>query len=267
MMRSKTPVSALPLVVGAALSFAVVQQALADNLEVTPSGVGINTASPTAALDVRSSKAVSTDDDFALTSTNQGKAKFTFTTAGSLPNGAAFNYNGNALSPGGLFAINLMESDGTFGGAELRLNGAGNLVVTGTISSSSSRTVKDQIGAVDVHQVLASIADLPIARWNYKEDETVAHIGPMAEDFHAAFAVGSDDKHISMVDSDGVALAAIQALNQNQKSSEGQVAALKRQLEEKTQSLEALRHVADEQREAISALQARLDALEQSLTK
>ena len=36
----------------------------------------------------------------------------------------------------------------------------------------------------------------------------------MAQDFHAAFAVGQDDKHISMVDADGVALAAIQGLNQ-----------------------------------------------------
>ena len=32
--------------------------------------------------------------------------------------------------------------------------------------------------------------------------------------FHAAFSVGQDDKHISMVDADGVALAAIQGLNQ-----------------------------------------------------
>ncbi len=36
----------------------------------------------------------------------------------------------------------------------------------------------------------------------------------MAQDFYAAFGVGMDDKHISMVDADGVALAAIQGLNQ-----------------------------------------------------
>jgi hypothetical protein len=35
----------------------------------------------------------------------------------------------------------------------------------------------------------------------------------MAQDFYAAFAVGQDDKHISTVDADGVALAAIQGLN------------------------------------------------------
>jgi trimeric autotransporter adhesin len=32
----------------------------------------------------------------------------------------------------------------------------------------------------------------------------------MAQDFHAAFQVGDDDKHITTVDADGVALAAIQ---------------------------------------------------------
>jgi hypothetical protein len=36
----------------------------------------------------------------------------------------------------------------------------------------------------------------------------------VAQDFQAAFAVGPDDKHIATVDADGVALAAIQGLNQ-----------------------------------------------------
>ena len=40
------------------------------------------------------------------------------------------------------------------------------------------------------------------------------HMGPMAQDFHAAFGLGTDDKHIATVDADGVALAAIQGLNQ-----------------------------------------------------
>ena len=37
----------------------------------------------------------------------------------------------------------------------------------------------------------------------------------MAQDFHAAFGLnGADDKHIATVDEEGVALAAIQGLNQ-----------------------------------------------------
>ena len=36
----------------------------------------------------------------------------------------------------------------------------------------------------------------------------------MAQSFYAAFAVGEDDRHIATIDADGVALAAIQGLNQ-----------------------------------------------------
>jgi hypothetical protein len=35
----------------------------------------------------------------------------------------------------------------------------------------------------------------------------------MAQDFYAAFKVGEDDKHITSIDEDGVALAAIKALH------------------------------------------------------
>ncbi len=40
----------------------------------------------------------------------------------------------------------------------------------------------------------------------------------MAQDFHAAFGVGSDDTHIANVDADGVARAAIQGVNEKVKS-------------------------------------------------
>jgi hypothetical protein len=54
---------------------------------------------------------------------------------------------------------------------------------------------------------------LPIQSWSYRDDDPrVRHIGPMAQDFAAAFAVGDDDRHIHTVDASGVALAAIQAL-------------------------------------------------------
>lgn len=39
-----------------------------------------------------------------------------------------------------------------------------------------------------------------------------AETGPIAQDFHAAFGPGIDDRHIVTVDTDGVALAAIQGL-------------------------------------------------------
>jgi hypothetical protein len=69
---------------------------------------------------------------------------------------------------------------------------------------------------------LASLAEIPIATWNYKaQDDSIRHMGPAAQDFSAAFGLGESDTGISTVDADGVALAAIQGLYQ---LSQGQVA-------------------------------------------
>ncbi len=54
---------------------------------------------------------------------------------------------------------------------------------------------------------------LPIERWSYKA-ETARHVGPMAQDFAAAFGLGADDRHIFPLDAGGVALAAIQGLHE-----------------------------------------------------
>jgi hypothetical protein len=66
---------------------------------------------------------------------------------------------------------------------------------------------------VDKHDLLKRVAQLEITSWSYRwEDRSVRHIGPMAQDFHAAFGVGESDRRISLVDGLGVAMAAIQAL-------------------------------------------------------
>ena len=81
---------------------------------------------------------------------------------------------------------------------------------------TSDRNAKENFTAVNPREVLAKVASLPVTEWNYKTDSKgVQHIGPMAQDFQAAFGLnGADDKHISVVDEGGVALAAIQGLNQ-----------------------------------------------------
>ena len=54
---------------------------------------------------------------------------------------------------------------------------------------------------------------MPIREWNYKaQDAAVRHVGPTAQDFHAAFGLGEDPLRISTIDADGIALAAVQAL-------------------------------------------------------
>jgi hypothetical protein len=76
----------------------------------------------------------------------------------------------------------------------------------------SDRNAKEAFAPVDPRAVLTAVLTLPIERWSYK-GETVRHLGPMAQDFTAAFGLGADDRHIFPLDASGVALAAIQGLH------------------------------------------------------
>jgi hypothetical protein len=101
----------------------------------------------------------------------------------------------------------------------------------GSWSSASDREMKDNITPVDGREILEKVADLQIARWNYKaQDPDVRHIGPMSQDFMAAFGVGESDKHITAVDADGVALVAIQGLYQLLKEKDAELAELRARL-------------------------------------
>jgi hypothetical protein len=88
--------------------------------------------------------------------------------------------------------------------------------------------------------VLDAVTSLPLSKWHYKsEPAEIQHIGPMAQDFKAAFGVGADDTHIFQIDADGVSFAAIQALAHrleavmaSQRSLERENADLRAQVEE-----------------------------------
>jgi Chaperone of endosialidase len=82
----------------------------------------------------------------------------------------------------------------------------------GTWTNNSDRDSKVQVASADSASILTKVASLPISTWRYKVEEGQVHLGPMAQDFHAAFGLGADEKHIATIDEDGVALAAIQAL-------------------------------------------------------
>jgi len=86
---------------------------------------------------------------------------------------------------------------------------------SGSWSMLSDRNAKENFTRANPREILDKLATLPMATWNYKaQDDSIRHIGPVAQDFHAAFGVGEDERRISSVDADGVALAAIQGLNQ-----------------------------------------------------
>jgi len=104
----------------------------------------------------------------------------------------------------------------------------------GSWSSLSDRNMKENVKPVDANALLEKLALIPINEWNYvSQAENIRHMGPMAQDFRAAFGLGADDKHITTVDADGVALAAIQALHAKTKEIDdlkSQVAELQAQM-------------------------------------
>ena len=97
----------------------------------------------------------------------------------------------------------------------------------------SDRNVKENFDLVDRRDILARLASISVETWNYKfQRPSIRHIGPMAQEFAAAFNVGEDDKHINMVDAFGVALASIQALYEMIQEKDAKITALEQRLKE-----------------------------------
>lgn len=113
--------------------------------------------------------------------------------------------------------------------------------------NGSDRNSKEAFSAINPRTVLEKVSALPVTEWKYKvEADGTRHLGPVAQDFHAAFGLnGADDKHIATVDEEGVALAAIQGLNQK--------------LNEKDAEIQELKAKADR----VDSLEKRLNELEQ----
>jgi len=111
---------------------------------------------------------------------------------------------------------------------------AGTVYANGGVELTSDRNMKENFKPVDNQAVLAKVAALPVTEWNYKTDQAgVQHIGPMAQDFQAAFGLaGPDDKHISVVDENGIALVAIQGLNQKLHEKDAEIQDLKQSVAE-----------------------------------
>lgn len=124
-----------------------------------------------------------------------------------------------------------------------KLDIAGEATMT-ACNITSDRNAKEEFKRIDAQAVLDKVAHLPITEWRYKTQTDARHIGPMAQDFREAFGLGRDDKHITSVDADGVALAAIQGLNQKLEST----------LAEKNLELEAVRNQITELRDLVDRL-------------
>ena len=144
-----------------------------------------------------------------------------------------------------------------------RINLNGNAVLEGTLTENSDVNAKTNIQRLDYEHVLQALAGMDIHRWQYKDAQGVDHIGPMAQDFRAAFGLGDSDTQISSLDTSGVALAAIRALdeeNQNLKFAHRQVLAAYHQQAVQIAELQA--HI-----EELEAATGRIAILEKTMAE
>lgn len=111
----------------------------------------------------------------------------------------------------------------------------------GAWQSLSDRNSKENIEPVDSQAVLDALASIEISTWNYiAQDDSIRHMGPMAQDFYSAFNIGEDERRITTIDADGVALAAIQGLQQRLALQQELIAAQAKLIEQMQQRLAKL---------------------------
>jgi len=166
--------------------------------------VGLGTATPDSRLDIEATGTV----DIRLTSTGGDVWRQTNDAAG--------------------FGVELVGS----GFRAVQVDAAGNMEIHGMLTEGSSRELKTGFAQLDPREVLNRMNALPISLWSYKREGVgVRHLGPMAEDFYAAFGLGTNARHIAPGDQASVAMLAVQGLHQVVQEKDREIAELKGRLE------------------------------------
>ncbi len=138
------------------------------------------------------------------TRTSAGRGSFVF----------ADNANSTSIFSAGTNQFRVRAS----GGVEFNTNPEGNIgvrLVAGGVqwTSLSDVNAKHLFRDLDGEDVLTKFAAMPVREWSYKaQEDAIRHIGPTAQDFHAAFGLGEEPLRIGTLDADGVALAGVRAL-------------------------------------------------------
>ena len=191
----------------------------ADGLYSTIAGGSLNTA----------------NGNYSFAAGYQAKANNTGSFVWADSNGFPFYSSGldtfRARATGGVEFVTGIDSSGlTTAGVEVPAGGTG-------WNAVSDQTLKSEITPVDTAAVLDEVANMPVSEWQFTEDESgTRYIGPMAQDFYAAFGLGEDDTTINSVNMDGVTLAAIQGLHAENEA----LAATVEQMETRITELEQL---------------------------
>ena len=173
---------------------------------------------------------------------------------------AKATHNGSFVWSGDIDEDTASTADGTFtvrceGGAKFYTGngtGAGAWLKAGLSSWDvvSDSNAKTKVRPIDPREVLAKLAGLPVSEWEYKSVPQRRFFGPMAQDFHASFGLGDDDKTINTLDADGVLFLSVKGLIEELKERDKEIAELK------TKSAEV-----DVLKKKLQMLEERLDLL------
>lgn len=181
--------------------------------------VGVGTMNPISKMDILGDDAaVGTNNTTSIYVTNNS-----VTSAGrvmlALENNGTprFSFNNTSIADGRwVFSVGVDASyrisKADTAVAEFRIDAIGDVYAQGTFNTLSDRDSKTEIQNLDSNEILEKVVSLPLSSWSYKDNPSVRHIGPMAQDFYASFKLGGNDKSIATIDATGVALSAIQAL-------------------------------------------------------
>lgn len=108
---------------------------------------------------------------------------------------------------------------------------------------TSDRNLKENFQAVNPRVVLERLESMPVSRWNMIGDSSkTPHLGPVAQDFRAAFGLGDSDKTINTADAQGVALTAIKGLAEVVQEKDARIATLSSKLDSLEARLNTLEH-------------------------
>ncbi len=226
---------------GSRLPFRIRPGAPTSSIDISASGdVGIGTASPTEALHVNGSDA---DTEILVKETNATVANREMM---RLENNGGVQMNYVDLATPSTWGANNVSGNFRLtkvgaGVIAFDLQGSGALTIAGALTQNSNRDAKTNIVDVNPDTILAKVASLPISTWTYKADTAKStHLGPMAQDFAAAFGLGEDNLHIAPADMAGVSLAAVQALNKQVTEKDAEITRLQEQNAELAKRLSAL---------------------------